>query len=145
MELNVYMRTDSILTNVKEVLIGGEPEELEKYTPFDTQLLMYINSAINSLVQLGLESANGVVVKSKDQTWTEVLGERDDIEFVKEYITLSTLVLFDPPDRSYHLAAIENRITELTFRINVQVDYSDKCGALEMIKLMQGVKDGDED
>jgi hypothetical protein len=108
---------ESILTSIKK-LLGIE----EDYVQFDSDIIMGINSAIMALGQLGVELAAGFMISDKTAKWTDLIGDRKDIEGVKQYILLKTKLVFDPPSNSFLIDAINKQISELEWRINIQVD-----------------------
>lgn len=107
----------SILTSIKK-LLGIE----EDYEYFDQDILLYVNSAIMVLAQLGIGSDDGFVCDSKSTTWSDFLGDFSDIEGVKTFIYLKTRLIFDPPQNSFLITAIEKQIEELTWRLNVRIE-----------------------
>lgn len=108
---------DSILTSTKK-FIGIE----EDYTHFDPDILMNINSAMMSLMQLGVGPKTGFVVQDKNDTWPTLLGGRTDLEAVKQYIFMKVRLSFDPPQNSFLVTAMEKQIAELEWRLNVQAE-----------------------
>jgi len=106
---------ESILLTVREAL--GVPKE---YEGFDTQIIVGINSALMSLMQLGVGPSEGVTVTGITETWTDVLSVFTNIESVKAYILLKTRLLFDPPQTAHLVAAIEKQIDEIGWRLSVQ-------------------------
>ena len=107
---------ESILTSIKK-LLGSE----EGYTQFDPDIIISINSAILNLNQLGIGQTNGFVVTTKDDKWSDLIGERKDLESVKLYIYLKTRLSFDPPSNSFLVESMNKQITELEWRLNIQV------------------------
>lgn len=103
---------DSILSSVKKVL-GLE----EDYTAFDTDILMFTNSALATLNQIGVGPENGFQIEDKDATWDEFLGSDPRLNTVKSYVHLKVQMLFDPPPTSFVIAAKEALAKELEFRI----------------------------
>lgn len=106
---------DSILTSIKKLLNIDED-----CTHFDTDVIFDINTVMFSLNQLGIGPTAGFVITSKDEVWTDLLGERKDLEAVKSYIFLKVKLLFDPPTTSFVIESIKNQITELEWRLNNQ-------------------------
>lgn len=47
------------------------------------------------------------------------MGDRTDAEFVKTYICSKTKLLFDPPNNSAALTALNNIIAEYEWRISI--------------------------
>lgn len=107
--------SDSILTSTKKVL--GVAED---YVAFDTDLILYINGVFSTLNQLGIGPNDGFMIEDKEATWDTFIG--DDIRFnsVKNYMCLRVRLLFDPPSTSFVLAAVQEQIKELEWRLNVQ-------------------------
>lgn len=105
-----------ILTTIKAAL-GLQPD----YTPFDTEILMHINSALSTLAQLGVGPEDGFVA-DEDTIWSALLPD-SKIESVKSYIWLKTKMAFDigamPPQV---VSAYEKNIEELVFRLSVATD-----------------------
>ncbi len=111
------LTTDSILNSVKIRL--GIPED---YRPFDEAIVMDINMALNTLEQIGLSPEGGFVISGPEETWSDLIPDRNDLEFVKTYVYLKTKKLFDPPTSSIVSTAIDEQIKELEFRISAYVD-----------------------
>lgn len=74
------------------------------------------------LAQLGIGPDDGFVCTGKDQTWTDYLGDFAYLEAVKTFIYLKTRLVFDPPQNSFLVSAIQDQITELTWRLNVRIE-----------------------
>lgn len=108
---------DSILSTIKKML-GIE----EVYTHFDDEIIININSVFMTLTQLGVGPEAGFAITSKTETWSHFLIGETKIESVKTYIYLKVRLFFDPPSSSFVLEAMERQITELEWRLNVQVD-----------------------
>lgn len=110
---------NSILSTVKKK-IGIEDE----YTHWDPDIIMSINTSLATLYQIGV-TKTAKVIDSKDNTWEEIIGNRTDLEMVKEYIALEVKLSFDPPSSSFLVDTIKQKIAELQWRINVTVDSDD--------------------
>lgn len=112
------MYEESILNSVKK-LLGLEPD----YTPFDTDLIMHINSVIMVLRQMGVGPSSGYSITGPEETWADYLGSDEPLlEAVKSYIYLKVRTVFDPPSNSYVMDAIQKQISEYEWRLNVEVD-----------------------
>jgi hypothetical protein len=74
---------DSILTSIKK-LLGLESD----YTHFDTDIIIFINSVLLSLNQFGVGPEDGFLVTGSNETWTDFIGDRKDIEAIKTLIFL---------------------------------------------------------
>lgn len=105
----------SILDSVKKVL-GIEKE----YTHFDTDIIMHINSAFFVLNQLGIGPEKGFRIEDSSILWEEYMLEREDIEAVKSYVFIRVRLLFDRPETSYGIQALERQARELEWRLEVQ-------------------------
>ena len=108
---------DSILVSIKKML-GIEQE----YTHFDSDIIIYTNTALMSLNQIGVGPDTGFVISGETETWSDLFGDRIDLEGVKSCVYLKVRLVFDPPSNSFVLDAIERQIKELEFRIMTQVE-----------------------
>lgn len=72
---------ESILTSVKKML--GITEE---YEHFDPELIIHINSVLNTLTQLGVGPEDGYSIASEEDEWTSFLGEGNLLEMVKSFV-----------------------------------------------------------
>lgn len=113
----------TILVDIKK-LLGLE----ENYTPFDTDVMIHINSAFMTLNELGVGPKNGFILLNKEQKWSEFLPEGIQLEGVKTYIYLRVKLLFDPPGNSFLVDAIEKQIKELEWRLNVKAEGGETNG-----------------
>jgi hypothetical protein len=104
----------SILTSTKKIL--GITED---YTVFDLDIITHINSAFSTLTQLGVGPANGFMIDGVEEEWTDFIAEDFQYNSVKSYVFLKTRQLFDPPQTSYLISAVERQIQELEWRLNV--------------------------
>ena len=108
---------ESILTSIKKLL--GIAED---YNHFDTDLVMHINSVFSILTQLGVGPAEGFSISDEYAVWSDFLGDNTSIELVKTYMHLKVKLIFDPPQSSAVIDAMNRTISELEWRINVAVD-----------------------
>jgi hypothetical protein len=111
---------DSILDTVKK--LQGVVKE---YDAFDVDILVFINSVLSNLSQLGIGPANGFVVTGSDETWGDLLGENKKLNNVKLYMTLKVKLAFDPPTTAHAIAAIEKIIAEQEVRISIERETTD--------------------
>lgn len=109
------MVDDSILTTTKKML--GLSDD---YTPFDTDIILHINSVFSTLTQLGIGPTAGFAIEDKSATWDEFLGVNLRLNLVKSYMYLRVKLLFDPPATSYALGAMKEQIQESEWRMNVE-------------------------
>lgn len=102
-----------ILATIKKA-IGIAQED----TSFDIDLLMFINTSLLILSQIGLVEADKFPIVDVDDTWTDLLGGRADLEIVKSYIYLKVKLMFDPPTNSAAVESIKQLINEHEWRIS---------------------------
>lgn len=108
---------NSILYTIKK-MIGFDPE----YNQFDTDIIVYINSAFSILKQLGVGPKEGFSISDETAVWSDFTTDVS-LEMVKTYIYFKVKVSFDPPSSSFALDSIKNQISELEWRMNSVVDY----------------------
>lgn len=106
---------DSILNNIKKLL--GITED---YTHFDTDVIIYINSALSTLSQIGIGPKEGFRIESANDEWHNIIGDTDLLEDVKSYVYLKVRLIFDPPTNAFMVTAMEKQIEELTWRLSVK-------------------------
>lgn len=114
--------TSSILNSVKS-LCGLQPEVLA----FDPSIIMYINSGISTLIQLGVKITPGFFLENAEQTYEDLLGDDEDsvIHMVKLYLYYKTWLLFDSPASATVMQTLKEEIQQMEWRINLQVDPGD--------------------
>jgi hypothetical protein len=108
---------DSILNTIKHTL-----DIEDDYTGFDIDIILGINTALSTLTQLGVGPVGGFSIEDSSQNWVDFLGDSKNLEAVKSYIGLKVRLMFDPPTSSFVVDAISRQITELEWRLQVQVD-----------------------
>ena len=104
--------SDSVLLSIKQML-GISPED----TSFDVNVIMSINTALTTLMDLGLTEVEDEIVTDDIMTWDDLLGGRTDIEYVKTYIYQKVKMIFDPPISTAAIDAMQRSISELEWRI----------------------------
>lgn len=104
----------SILQSIKKIL--GIPED---YVVFDLDVITHINSAFSTLTQLGVGPAGGFMIEDDSPVWSDFIATDMQYNQVKTYILLRVRQLFDPPSTSYLIAAFNEQIKELEWRMNV--------------------------
>jgi hypothetical protein len=110
---------DSILTSIKKALGIYETD-----TSFDTDIIMHINTVFMILRQMGIGPSKGFSITGSYETWNEYLPDIALLESVKTYIALKVRLIFDPPASSAIIEAMNRAISELEWRLNVQVDFA---------------------
>ena len=108
----------SILFTIKK-LLGLDCN----YTPFDQDILVFINGAMMVLQQLGVGPVNGFTVNDHLATWSDFLPEDIMLEGVKQYIFLYVKMAFDPPASSVVMEAMEKQKSELEWRLREQAEF----------------------
>lgn len=103
---------ESILNSVK--LSMGLPTD---YPHFDQSILLYLNTVLTIVNQLGA-GESGFIVKSEKERWSDFIDE-ESLEPVKTYVCLKVRSLFDPPANSTVLGSMEKALTEMEFRISI--------------------------
>lgn len=110
---------DSIFKTIKS-LLGPDAD----YEVFDQDIMIFINGAISTLTQLGLGPSKGFRVTGDGETWSDFLGDYEDLESVKSYIYMKVKLIFDPPANSTVMNSYQEACKELEWRLNVAVDPS---------------------
>lgn len=109
---------ESILTSIKK-LLGIYEED----TSFDTDIIFDINAALFVLNQLGVGPANIFSITGTTETWGDFLGDRTDLEAVKQYVFQKVRLMFDTSTLTSPMIEVINRnIAEFEWRLNVAVD-----------------------
>lgn len=103
---------DSILSSVKKMC---GIDELD--TNFDIEMIMHINGALMVMTQLGVGPKQGFSITSADNTWSELLGDRKDLDAVFSNVYLRVRLIFDPPTNSFLVTSIKEQIKEYDWRI----------------------------
>jgi len=85
------MVVESILDSVK-AMHGIESAD----TSFDKELIMHINGALMVMTELGVGPLAGYSITSKDQTWTEFLQGRTDLDLVFNDVHLRISFFVNP-------------------------------------------------
>lgn len=107
---------ESIINTIKKML-GITVAD----TAFDADIMVFINSAMMTLNQLGVGPEGVYSVDSVDDSWSDFLIDPSAYPAVKTFIYLTVRLAFDPPTNSYVTTSFERQIAEITWRLNVQV------------------------
>ena len=108
---------DSILTSIKKML-----GIIEEYEHFDSEIIMYINSAFSVLTQLGVGPVEGFYISDKSSIWSDFIEDDSRLEMVKSYTYLKVKLLFDPPLGGSLIDAMNRQLDEYEWRINIIAD-----------------------
>lgn len=106
---------DSILDSIKYML-GPDAD-----TGFDRELIIFINNALSIINKLGV-GPEGYKITGQENTWSEFLLTRTDLELVKTNVYLRVRLLFDPPQNSFLVTAIKEQIAEGNWYIELYRD-----------------------
>lgn len=117
--MTVILATDieSILASIKKML-GID----NTYTAFDIDIIIFINSALMALQQIGVGPEDGLVITDRSTAWTALLTNDKNTESAKTYIYLKVKLVFDPPTSGFVVEAINKQLDELAWRLAVQTD-----------------------
>ena len=103
----------SILLTTKKTL--GLSED---YTVFDQDIIMHINSVFSILTTMGIGPETGFAIEDDTDLWTDFTSDVR-LNSVKSNMYLKVKLMFDPPATSFVLAAIQEQLKELEWRMNV--------------------------
>lgn len=103
----------SILDTIKTML--GIPLEEDH---FNSELIVDINMALATLIDLGFGPQEGFSITGPDEAWDDFSEDEEKINLAKSYVHLKTKLLFDPPSSSFVLEAFKQNIAEYEWRIN---------------------------
>ena len=76
------------------------------------------------LNQLGVGPKEGFSISDKEDLWEDYITEGLNLEAVKTYVFLRVRLIFDPPQSSAVIEAINRTISELEWRLNIQAESS---------------------
>ena len=108
---------NSILLSIK-VALGIEPD----FTPFDNELVMFINSSLSLCNQLGIgPQPDPFKIDGPSQTWDDFTKDYHNLDLVKTFIYKRVKIAFDPPQPSV-LTAYQEMIKEDEWRLRVEGD-----------------------
>lgn len=105
---------ESILDSIKK-LLGISKED----THFDMDIIMHINSAFADLNQIGVGPSETFVIEDDGPIWSDFTEEDNSLNNVRTYVYLSVKLIFDPPTSSFVLSAMERKLKEAEWRLNV--------------------------
>ena len=108
---------DSILNDIKK-LLGIDAED----HTFDQDVIIFINSAISKLTQLGVGPKDGFQIANESATWSDLLGDFKNLDGAKDYIYIDVRLIFDPPSNAFVVNAYKDMQNELAWRLSVVVD-----------------------
>lgn len=95
----------------------------EDYLAFDTDIIIAINSAFGTLLQLGVGPAEGFRIDGYGSAWDSFIDDEKTIGLIKEYVYLRVKLVFDLPATSFAINALQSRADELGWRILNETEY----------------------
>lgn len=109
---------ESILLSIKKL-----NNVAADYTAFDNDFILYINSALSDLNQVGIGPLEGFAIETEDDVWEDFLEDKIRLNAVKTFIGLKVRLYFDPPASSFAIAMMEKQLDEHLWRLKaVQED-----------------------
>lgn len=109
--------SSSILNSIKK-LLGISPND----DGFDHEIKDLINAEFLTLHQLNIGPENGFSIEGPEDVWSSFTNNLHLQDAVRQFVYLRVRMIFDPPASSTVAEAINNRISELEFRLNVQAE-----------------------
>lgn len=111
---------DSILNSTKK--LSGLTSD---YGHYDPDIIMYINSVLLILKQIGVGPTEGFFITGEHETWNEFIPNNPVLrEATKGYMGAKVRLQFDPPTSSAHMEALKEIIKEYEWRFNNEVETS---------------------
>lgn len=107
--------TNSIFATIRQML--GSPEGV-----FDMEILTDINSVFLNLYQLGVGPSTPFQITGEEETWDD-FAKADEYPGLPSYIYLKTKLLFDIPQSSFVINAMQNQIAEFEWRLKTQAEH----------------------
>jgi len=111
---------NSILMSVKKIC-NVDPED----QAFDTDIGILINGEFMTLQQLGIGPEEGFSITDAKTSWADFSTDNTLIGSLRPYIGLKVRMIFDPPASSVVADAINAKIHELEWRLNIQAERND--------------------
>ena len=105
-------KNESILTSIKKML--GVAEE---YEVVDSDIIVFINTAFSTLLDLGIGPKAGFAIMDKESKWSDYIEDWLQFNDVKTYIYLKVKLVFDPPQSSSVASSYASTVKELEWRI----------------------------
>lgn len=106
------IESNSILLTIKK-LIGYDAD----YTVFDQDLILFINTRLARLVQLGIGPKEGFKITSAEETWSQFTDDLMYLEPAKEYVYIKCKLVFDPPSNTSLINTLESIADEIEWQL----------------------------
>ena len=110
---------DSILNSIKKLL--GIAED---YNYFDQDIIIDINAALMILTQLGVGPSKGFLITDDGDTWSDFIGNANNLGSIQSYVYMKVKLMFDPPQNSFTVDSMTKLVNEFEWRLNVAADNS---------------------
>lgn len=107
---------NSILDSVKANL-----NIVSDFNAFDEQVIMFINTALATLYQIGVGEEAKQITSNEDE-WDDVY-QGNQLNLIQSYVYMSVRLMFDPPASSYALNNMKEEKILLEQRINNICEY----------------------
>jgi len=109
---------DSILNSIKKLIGLAEDQD-----HFDPDIIIHTNSIFSRLTQLGVGPAGGFFIEDDLSSWNDFIADDDpQLQMVKTYVYLRVKLIFDPPNNSSVIKAMQEDIKELEWCLNVAAE-----------------------
>lgn len=119
---------ESILMTIKKML-GLEAD----YTPFDTDIIVLINSALMTLTQADVGPSSGFKITGMSESWSDFLTNEVMLESAKQYIYMKVRIIFDPPSSGTVMDALKTQSEELLWRLIAQAESVETFNFMEEV------------
>lgn len=110
----------SILKTIRKMLGGGDLGD--EIGPFDTDLIVHINTYLQVLSQLGVGKED-FQITGLSETWDDFYdGDSVLLSMAKTYLYAKVKLAFDPPSNGSLIQALKEIADETEFRLNAKAD-----------------------
>lgn len=108
---------DSILQSTKKLLNVDAD-----YDAFDLDIITFINTALATLTQVGVGPISGFAIEGAEETWKDFFDDRPIDSMAKTYVYTKVRSLFDPPESSWAIEALNKTMEETLWRLNIDYE-----------------------
>jgi len=106
--------TESILLSIKKL-----NNVAADYTAFDDDFVMYINTALSDLNQVGIGPYEGYAIVNEDDLWEDFLGDDPRRNQARTFVGLKVRLMFDPPASSFAIEMMQGQLEEHLYRLKL--------------------------
>jgi hypothetical protein len=111
---------ESILKTVR-AYVGLDASD----TSFDQELIIDTNTIFLALNQFGIGPKKCFRINGPQESWREFLGEREDLDAVKECICIRVRLVFDPPSSAQVKESLSSTADQIEWRLREQAERKD--------------------